>query len=459
MKVLFATYEATPIYKVGGLGDVAGSLPRALKKLGVDIRLVLPGYKFIKKPRFLPGSEIPVCYLFHSKYFQKEHLALTEKESREQFIWFARQIPESLPSWNFWPDVIHLNDWHTALVASILKNNFSQNEQYAKISTLLTIHNLAYQGVADLKMAKIAGLTKDQVHPVLQDSKGCFNILKEGIISADALNTVSPTYSRQVLTQEFGNGLEGILRKKPGKVVGILNGVDYQIWDPRSGHNLPYSYNSFNWREGKKKNKDILEKRLNLRVDNRPLLGMITRLSEQKGLDLLLAKNGRQSLLEEIVDLGCNLVILGEGEKTYVQKLNLIERRLIKQQNFRFLNLFDEKLAYLIYAASDLFLMPSRFEPCGLVQLIAMRYGSLPLVHRTGGLADTVKDEITGFTFKRYDPRDFFRCLKQALNIYPDQKWEKMVEKAMRADFSWGRSARQYLRLYQKIARPKYGKM
>lgn len=457
MKVLLATYEATPIYKVGGLGDVAGSLPQALKKLGVDIRLVLPGYKFIKKPPFLPGSEIPVYYLSHPKYFQKEHLDLTEKESREQFIWFSRQILESLPSWDFWPDVIHLNDWHTALVTTILKNNFSQNGQYANISTLLTIHNLAYQGIADLKMAKIGGLTKTQVHPV---DRGCFNFLKEGIISADALNTVSPTYALQVLTSEFGNGLEKILNKKPVKIVGILNGVDYQIWDPRRGHNLPYSYNLAAWREGKKKNKAILEKRLNLKPENRPLLGIITRLSEQKGLDLLLAKNGKQSLLEEILDLGCNLVILGEGEKTYVQKLSLLEGKLAKRQNFRFLNLFDDKLAHLIYAASDLFLMPSRFEPCGLVQLIAMRYGSLPLVHRTGGLADTVRDRITGFSFKRYNRQDFFRCLKSALNFYPSKRWEKMVEKGMEADFSWGKSARQYLRLYKKITRSKkYGKM
>ena len=453
MKVLFAAYEATPIYKVGGLGDVAGSLPKALKRLGVDIRLVMPGYSFIQKVPFLPGSEVPVYYLSHPRYFQKEQTVVTDWQSHKQFAWFSRQILESLPTWDFWPDIIHLNDWHPALAAVILKNIFAKDKRYAKIATVLTIHNLAYQGISSLNILRLTGLDKHPCCVLRWDKENRdIDILMEGIIHADFVNTVSPTYAREILTKKFGEGLDKVLKGKEGKVVGILNGVDYEIWNPQEDKILPHRYGVSDWKGGKKRNKLVLQKKLGLSTGRRPLIGMIARLNCQKGLDFLLLEERGKSLLERIINLGAQVVILGKGEKAYTKKLNLLEKKLKKQGAFRFIDRFDEDLAHLIYAASDIFLMPSRFEPCGLVQIIAMRYGSLPLAHKTGGLADTIRDQVTGFLFSKCESCEFLKRVQVAVNLYfKDQKqWEEMVKRAMREDFSLEESAREYLRLYQR---------
>lgn len=464
MKVLFAAYEASPIYKVGGLGDVAGSLPKALKKLGVDIRLVLPGYSFIQKVPFLPGfprpaerdsgqAGVPVYYLSDPRYFQKEHALLSDKEAHEQFAWFSRQILESLPKLNFWPEIIHLNDWHSALAAVILKNIFAKDRRWGKIATVLTIHNLAYQGISALNILKLTGLDKYSCQVLRWDSQNRdIDILMEGIIHADFVNTVSSTYAKEILTEKFGQGLAEVLKGKEGRVVGILNGIDYEIWDPRQDKILPSRYGISDWKVGKKKNKLVCQKRLGLERSPRPLLGMVTRLVEQKGFDLLLTEERGKTILEKIINLGIQLVILGKGEKVYAEKLDLIEKKLQRQKNFRFVCRFDENLAHLIYGAADIFLMPSHFEPCGLVQLIAMRYGALPLAYRTGGLRDTINDGATGFLFSKYEPEELLKRLKAALDLYHQQpgQWEKMVKKAMSQDFSWEKSAREYLDLYQR---------
>lgn len=470
MKVLFAAYEAAPIYKVGGLGDIAGSLPRFLKKLGVDIRLVIPGYSFIEKAPFLPGSprgkpagqaQVPIYYLSHPRYFRKEHHLLEEKEAWEQFAWFSRQILASLPDWDFWPDIVHLNDWHVALTAVILKHRFAKDDRCPPIATLLTIHNLAYQGVSGPDILKLAGLEKSLCRVLRWDRENRdIDVLMEGIIHADWVNTVSPTYAREILTKDYGYGLDEILKGKEGKLTGVLNGIDYRLWDPQKDKLLPHRYGLTNWQAGKGANKLLLQKSLGLAGNKRPLLGMVTRLVEQKGIDLLLGDGRGKSILEQIINFGAQVVVLGQGEKAYIQKLSLMERKLKKTKKFSFLNRFDEGLAHLIYGASDIFLMPSVFEPCGLAQMIAMRYGSLPVVHRTGGLADTVKDGMTGFWFTKYDPPEFFKRIQAALNLcLTDQKkWGKMVENAMREDFSLEKSAREYLHLYQQVLELKRGR-
>lgn len=454
MKVLFATYEAAPIYKVGGLGDIAGSLPRFLKNLGVDVRLVIPGYSFIEKVPFLPGSKVPIYYLSHSRYFRKEHHLLEEKEAWEQFAWFSRQILANLPNWDFWPDIIHLNDWHVALTAVILKHRFTKDPRYGRIATILTIHNLAYQGVSGPDILKLAGLEKNLCRVLRWDRENRdIDVLMEGIIHADWVNTVSPTYAREILTEKYGYGLDQILKGKEGKLAGILNGIDYQLWNPQKDKLLPHRYGLTDWQAGKKANKLVLQKSLGLAGSQQPLLGMVTRLVEQKGIDLFLSEGRVKSLLEKITDLGAQVIILGQGEKAYIQKLDLMEKKLIKTKKFSFLNRFDEGLAHLIYAASDIFLMPSRFEPCGLAQMIAMRYGALPLAHRTGGLADTIRDQRTGFLFLKHDATAFLKKVQEAIGLYQrsPKLWEKMVGTAMQEDFSLRKSAQQYLGLYQQV--------
>ncbi|HOZ36454.1 MAG TPA: glycogen/starch synthase [bacterium] len=461
-KVLFASYECAPFYKVGGLGDVAGSLPKALKNFGVDVRVVLPYYQAIKKnyPRLknfktikltaageqltvdiftshLPGSRVPV-YFLGNKYF--DALDIFDNDSRFRFSLFAYLLTQVGDSLDWQPDIIHINDWHTGLVPVFLK----KNKQTVK--TIFTIHNLAYGGDTDLSILARFGLVARDFSLVKNNA---VNIMREAIAGSDIITTVSPTYAREILTPEFGCGLQDILHKRKKDLFGILNGLDYQFFNPAKDPYLAFNYSKKNLAK-KKINKEFLQNKINLPVNSAvPLVGLISRLADQKGLDLLV------KILPDFFKFPIQLIVLGSGEKRYEKELALFQKKYPLQ--FSFLPVFDPALANQIYAGADLFLMPSRYEPCGLGQLIAMRYGTLALVRITGGLKDTIINfngknlaTATGFCFKKYDPESLFVALKRAINLFTNQKiWRKLQLNGMSADFSWQQSAKQYLQLYR----------
>ncbi|NMB48086.1 glycogen synthase [Candidatus Kuenenbacteria bacterium] len=464
IKVLFASYECAPFYKVGGLGDVACSLPKALSKLGADIRVVLPYYLAIKKnyPSLnkisslkisiageqlavdifesqLPGSSVPV-YFLANKYFAVADIF--DAASRFRFTLFSALLARAGELFHWQPDIIHLNDWHTALVPTFLKKS------QPAVKTIFTIHNLAYSGGTSLQLLARFGLAASDFSSLKNNT---LNPLREAISQSDLITTVSPTYAKEILTPEFGCGLEDVLQQIKKDLSGILNGLDYQFFNPTRD---PYLKINYSQKSLSKKifNKHFLQNKAGLPTNSAvPLVALIGRLASQKGFDLL------AKILPDIFQLPVQLVILGSGEKCYEETLTLLSQKYPRQ--FRFFPIFDPALANQIYAGADIFVMPSRYEPCGLGQLIAMRYGTLPLVRATGGLKDTVINftgkntaTATGFVFKDYDSTKLFAALKRAINLFPNHKiWRKLQLNGMSADFSWCRSARQYLRLYRHL--------
>ncbi|MDD4271279.1 MAG: glycogen/starch synthase [Patescibacteria group bacterium] len=454
IKVLFLSAEVAPLAKVGGLGDVAGSLPKALAGLGIDIRICLPFYGLIDKRKYpaekiisrlavttgdkdkiidvyktnLPGTKIPV-YLIEHKFFSSSEiysgprLILNGKYTRQpddlkRFAFFSRAALAVAKKLNFKPDVMHLNDWHTAPVAGFIKTLNQQDNFFAKTKTLLTIHNLANQGI-----------NKNN------------NYLADGILNADLINTVSPTYAKEILTKEYGANLEKILKKRKKDLYGILNGIDTGFFNPATDNLISQKY-SFKNLEKKTANKLALQKQLGLPLDkNMALVGLISRLVWQKGLNLI---------TENFSQLNCQFVFLGTGQKEYEQQLLSLSKKFPRQ--FSALIKFDEKLAHQIYAGADIFLMPSRFEPCGLGQIIAMRYGSVPLVRKTGGLADTVNHKV-GFAFKKYSGQELYKTIDKALTVFYKNKkfWRRLQLNGLKQDFSWNKPAHEYLKLYKKL--------
>ncbi len=475
MRVLFAVWECDPLIKVGGLGDVARSLPAALKKLGVDIRIVLPFYKAIRLGRMRkkkigecvlkyaakkekveiieiehPVSKIPVYLLRNRKYLDMINYPDT-------FAFFDKAIVKIIAqdclSWT--PQIIHCNDLHTGLIPLLL------NELTAPIKTVLTIHNLSYQGKASIDVLERLDLDQNKCRlEKWEIASKQVNFLMEGIIHADAVTTVSPTYAKEIMTEEFGAGLEEILRGKEGRVFGILNGIDnswrnnahtrYVKYPFMSGEHVLSEKNQskfYLWEEGKKKNKLFLQRKLGLKVNSLiPMLSFIGRIDpNQKGIDIL-HKMVRKANLTEY-----ELVILGTGDEGWEERFQWLDRFYPDNVSCNFK--FDEKLANQIYAASDFILIPSKYEPCGLIQMIAMFYGTLPIAHRTGGLIDSIKDEVNGFIFDKYTSESLEQKVSQALDIWHHDKprYRKMVEAAMSSDFSWEKSAREFLSLYEKL--------
>lgn len=437
LKILIAAAEAAPIAKVGGLGDVIGSLPKALEKLGADARVIIPLYgsidngkreikplkKNIKisrdsinlKQTRLPDSSVPV-YLVEHECFKNGGVYSADME---KFILFSRAILPSAQAAGFMPDVVHLNDWHTAETAGILGAERKINDFFKRTKSLYTIHNLANQGKTKTK-----------------------NYMAEGILNADFVNTVSPSYAEEILTEEFGAGLENILQKRKNRLCGILNGIDENFFNPETDDLIEQKYSAKNLK-GKATNKSALQKQFGLPADkNAALIGLVSRLEWQKGVDLI---------SEEFSRLNCQFVFLGTGEKKYEDALLKLAEKFPRRFGTRIG--FDEKLAHLIYAGSDMFLMPSRFEPCGLGQMIAMRYGSVPVARATGGISDTVNDK-TGFIFKKCSSEELRLTLCRAISAFHKNKtlWRSMRIKGMKQDFSWRKSAREYLNLYKQLA-------
>jgi starch synthase len=479
MKILFAASEAAPFAKTGGLADVAGSLPVALASLGHDVRVVMPRYRQVDGKAFglartatfpVPlgswqercdilegrlGGKVPVYFVNKDIYFDRPGIYGTMRadypDNAERFIFFSRAVLELCQAVKFAPDIVHCNDWQTGLVPLYLKTLYRDTPSLRRTRTVFTVHNLGYHGLFWHWDMHLTGLGWDVFTPQGIEFWGKMNFLKAGLVYADALTTVSRTYSREMQTPEYGHGLDGVLRSRALDLTGIVNGIDYREWDPTRDRSLAKTYSRTRL-AGKAVCKNALLSRIGLPPSGGPLAGMVTRLADQKGLDILTAA------LPEIMSLGIQLVILGSGDEKYHRILADAAERYPDRMRVQLR--YDDDLAKGIYAGCDLFLMPSHYEPCGLGQMNALRFGTVPVVRRTGGLADTVADHDrrtgkgTGFLFDEYSAPALVDCLRRCLEVYGDAKqWKHLVQNGMIQDFSWERSAQEYVKVYRKAMR------
>ncbi|MBR0105165.1 MAG: glycogen synthase GlgA [Firmicutes bacterium] len=468
MNILFAASEVTPFAKSGGLADVSGSLPKALKKLGINVCVVMPKYKsinqeYLKDLKYLGGFEtslswrsqraeiyvkegfVPVYFIENEYYFGRDGF-YGYGDDNERFTFFDKAVIEMLPLLDFVPDVIHCNDWQTGLIPMLLKKVYNGMLMLQNIKTVYTIHNLQYQGNFPSDSVNIVGV------PLDGDCEfyGQFSFMKCGLKFADIISTVSKTYSHEICTYEYGYGMDGILRERQGVLKGIQNGLDYEINDPETDDRI-YKHFSAGDFEDKKYNKKMLQEELGLPQRNIPLISIVSRFADQKGFDIL------GQALDEIMNNDIQLVVLGTGEARYEDMLRYFADKYSGKISVT-IN-FDDVLAQKIYAGSDMFLMPSKFEPCGLGQIISLRYGAVPIVRKTGGLADTITNfnpetgEGNGFVFENYDAYGLIWGVSEALRIYGmgEDVWKKLVYNAMTSDFSWENSAKEYIETYENL--------
>ncbi|MFZ4508781.1 MAG: glycogen synthase [Fimbriimonas sp.] len=466
--MLFVAAEAAPFAKVGGLADVIGALPKALRKLGVDARVLIPAYALVtsdprwavtqatdpfqvrmndhwSEPSGLLETEVdglPVCLLQSDRFFAD----CSSSQSLygpgfERHLFLSAGTLAAMEQLDWIPDVIHCHDFHTGFLPVLLKEK--AGPVWSKTASIFTIHNLAYQGEWGTEVLDALGLSHDLFTPDKLETWGRVNFLKAGCAFADRVNTVSPNYAREIQSPEYGCALEGLMRylNDQGRLSGILNGIDTTVFDAATDPHIPATY----WPdhlEGKATCRTKLIEECGFTADNQtPVVGLIGRLSHQKGLDLVLSR------IEELVKLPIQLVVLGSGDPVLADALRLAEYDF--PGNVRFFDRFDEALAQRIYAGSDLFLMPSNFEPCGLGQLIALRYGTLPIVRATGGLRDTVFNDVNGFVFYDRSPDALVGAVERAVNTWRDQEARlAMVGRAMAGDYGWTESARKYVDLY-----------
>ncbi|MDP2912763.1 MAG: glycogen synthase GlgA [Candidatus Omnitrophota bacterium] len=456
MKVLLVSSEVVPFAKTGGLADVAGSLPIALEELGVDIRVIMPKYASVRIgiDESVIGKDAKVYFVKNDDYYNRKELYGDRfsdyNDNLDRFVFFAKAIPERCKKEDFCPDIIHCNDWQSALVPVYLNTTYKYDPWFSGTRTLFTIHNLAYQGLFDKDEFPKTGLDQALFSINYFEYYGKVNLMKAGIVYSDAISTVSPTYAKEILTKEFGCGLEGVLKIRENALSGILNGIDYGIWNPATDPKIFKKY-SVDTIDGKYLNKELLQKELGLKVDRDiPMIGLISRLADQKGLDLL------AKIIDDLLKLKVQFVVLGTGDNKYHALFMKMAKAHPKNTS---INLkFDAVLAQKIYAGCDIFLVPSKYEPCGLSQMISFKYGTIPVVRQTGGLADSVKefDPRTGggngFTFAEYKPQALFSAIKKALSARENRKaWNELVKKVMGLDFSWEASAKEYIGLYTKI--------
>lgn len=476
MNILFASFEATPFAKAGGLGDVAGSLPMEIAALGHDIRLIMPKYKSIPqsfseemtlidsfyidigiKKKYvgifqLKYKSITAYFIDNQEYFGSDTIySYFYNDEAERSVYFSRAVIESITKLDFYPDIMHCNDWHTALIPVLLK---SYTEFY-NMKSLFTIHNLQYQGIFDLNEIKRLTLLPDDYFTI--DSLEFYNsanLMKGGILFSDYVNTVSERYAREILTPEYGEKLEKVLGSRENNFCGIINGVDYDEYNPKTDSQIKENYTPYKL-EGKSHCKRAIIDEFNISSSEHMLIGMVTRLTHQKGIDLLC-----QSADSILTSTDISIILLGSGDAYLEKCLYNLAERYPSRVGVRIG--YDDSLARKIYAGSDVFLMPSRFEPCGISQLIAMKYGALPLVHETGGLADTVlsyneyNNSGWGFSFAMYSSHDLEYTIKRAISFYrQDDLWQKLTARAMKKNYSWKRSAMLYVSLYEQILHKK----
>lgn len=480
LRILLISSEVEPFAKTGGLADVAGALPKALAGLGHDVRVLMPKYRGVERHAgslspLAPsvqvpiadrtvegawlegrmGAGIPIYFLARDQYYDRDALYGTSEgdywDNCERFIFFCRAAVEGLKHLGWIPHVIHANDWQTGLVPVYLETLHRDDPALAKIATLFTIHNLAYQGVFWHYDMPMTGLGWDLFTPAGIEYYGKLNFLKGGLVFSDLLTTVSRTYAREIQTPEFGCGLEGILQERSAALHGVVNGIDYEAWNPASDPAIPKGYTADDLK-GKRACKAALQEELGLAQEPVPLVGMVTRLVEQKGLTLVL--DALPGLLAE----GVQLALLGSGDPALEQAFTEAAAKHAGRVAVRLG--YDAGLARLIYAGADCFLMPSRYEPCGLGQLISLRYGTIPLVRWTGGLADTVKEldpakqAGTGFGFAPFTHEALLECARRALAVFRQPRlWQRLMRNAMAEDFSWEASAREYVSLYRKAVK------
>lgn len=462
MKILFVASEVNPFVKVGGLADVAGALPKALDSLGCEVSIVMPMYRQInldgyEVSEFMEVLNVPLGYgnetakikkvslskninlylIDNGAYFQRETLYNLPDDPR-RFIFFSKASFELAKILE--PDVIHCNDWHTALVPGYVRYYWDRKQ----VGTLFSIHNLAYQGLCEKDMFIYSGLPDSAFNPEGVEFYGKFNIMKSGIVYSDMISTVSPTYAEEIKTPEFGCGLDGLLRSKSDVLVGILNGIDEEEFNPQIDRYLPVRF-SVSALDKKEENKKFLLDELGLIYDKSiPVISFIGRLWDQKGIDIII------QAIPELMNRNVYLIILGTGSEYYHQVLNQFREQYPNKIS---INLkFDNRLAHLIYGGSDFLLMPSRFEPCGLGQMIAMKYGTIPIVRGVGGLKDTVRENDTGFVFFDYTYNALLESIDRALRLYYSKdEFNNMRERIMLEDHSWTNSAKKYLEIYNRI--------
>ncbi|MCR4418417.1 MAG: glycogen synthase GlgA [Ignavibacteria bacterium] len=488
LKILFITSEASPFVKTGGLADVSSALPQTLMELGNEVRLVLPKYGAVDERKFkiheivrlkeIPihlGNEIELvsmrsCFLVGSKvkvqiyFFDNQKYFGSRKglyqdintkkdypDNHERFILYAKGIMEMLKKLGWTPDIIHCNDWQTGLIPAYLKTVYADLDILKDTKVVFTIHNVDFPGVFPKEVFKLTGLPDSILNEITVEDGSKISFLKAGVVYADAVTTVSEKYADELCTiDELGGIIKNTLKKRKNDFYGIINGVDYSVWNPETDKYIPAKYNIKDL-SGKLDNKKALLEYLKLPVELEvPVIGTISRFAEQKGIDLI------QDAIEEILKLDVKYVLLGQGDKKYQQFFEKVQKKYPKK--FGFFAGFNEELAHLIEAGADMYLMPSKYEPCGLTQLYALKYGTIPIVRYTGGLADTIVrlngnfDEGTGFVFKKYEVEDMMKEIKRALKLYQDKEsWVKLMKNAMSQDFSWHASAKKYVELYKKL--------
>ena len=476
-KILFVASEAVPFIKTGGLADVVGALPKCFDKKEYDVRVIIPKYLCMKEE--YKNQLQYVTHFYMDIGYRREYVGIMQMEYEgiqfyfidneyyfsgyqpygeirfdiEKFAFFSKAALSVLPVIGFRPDLIHCHDWQTGLVPVYLNDSFQQGEFYRGIKTVMTIHNLKFQGTWDIKTVRqITGLPAHFFTPDKMEAFRDANLLKGGLVYADAITTVSNTYAEEIKTEFYGEHLEGLMQARSNDLRGIVNGIDYDEYNPQTDKFIVKNYNAKNFRKEKVKNKLALQRELGLEENPKAMMiGVVSRLTDQKGFDLV------NYVMDELCQDSIQLVVLGTGEERYE---NMFRHFAWKYQGKVSANIFyDNGLSHRIYAASDAFLMPSLFEPCGLSQLMSLRYGTLPIVRETGGLKDTVEpynefeNTGTGFSFTNYNAHEMLGIIRYAEHIYYDKKrdWNKIVERAMEQDFSWKNSAKQYETLYKEL--------
>jgi len=483
MRILFVTAEAVPYAKTGGLADVAGAVPKALRAMGHEVALVMPCFRQAREQAAgtaedtgidlpvklgaatvtgrllrttMPGSDVPVWLIDQPAFYDREQLYGTPegdyKDNPERFIFFARAVLEAAKRTGWAPRVYHCNDWQSALIPVYLRTMLADDPFFRLSRTLLTIHNLAYQGLFPAAAFALTGLPQQHFNWRELEFHGKLNLLKGGLVHADLLSTVSTRYAQEIQTEEFGCGLHGVLAGRAGDLFGIINGIDYSVWDPAIDPLIPATYSPDDL-TGKAVCKRALQRECGLPETDDALVGMISRLDPQKGFDIV------AEAFEDLMALPIQLVLLGTGRQEYHELFAGFAARYPRQFAARIT--FDNALAHRIEAGSDMYLMPSRYEPCGLNQLYSLKYGAVPVVRRTGGLADTIlnatptalaKETANGVSFESYKPRALVTALKRAVRLFGDHRaWRRLTVTGMRQDWSWRRSARQYLELYERV--------
>ena len=477
MKVLYVTAECWPFIKTGGLGDVAYALPKALKKEGVDVRVIMPKYSNIPtylKDKFKPVAEFSVKVGWRNQYCGIESMELDgitfyfidnefyfkrsdqpsiygHGDDPERFAFFTNAVLAAIEKLNFYPDVMNLKDWHTGMIPLMLKENYGHLRKYKNIKTVYTIHNLQYQGIFNKEiLGNIFDLSYDHFNNGDIEFYGNVNFMKAGIVFADEVTTVSKTYAKEIQTEFYGEGLDGLLKANAYKLEGILNGIDYDLNNPATDNAIFVNFD-VNCIEKKLENKKKLQEILGLEVNpDIPLVGIVSRLTSQKGLDLI------NYMMPEIMSENLQMVVLGTGEHQYQSMFNYYNSNFSDKLSARIT--FDTAFAQQIYAACDIFLMPSLYEPCGIGQMLAMRYGSIPIVRETGGLKDTVMPynkftgEGNGFSFANYNAHEMFFTLQKAIKLYQDKNiWNNLIINAMNTDNSWKKSAQDYIRIFKSL--------